>query len=95
MTAPNADLAANQDLEEELMSLVAEGADVNVQGAEGGRPLHWAAHHGHVDAVQVLVEGGAEVNASAANGATPLHVAALRGHVEVETPQCSPDVGPM
>jgi ankyrin repeat protein len=35
-----------------------EGADVNVAGAGGARPLHWAAQEGHVDAAQVLVRLG-------------------------------------
>ena len=47
-----------------IRRLAAEGADVNVQGCGGTRPLHGAAHYGHVDAVQVLVEVGADVNAS-------------------------------
>jgi ankyrin repeat protein len=38
--------------------MVAEGADVNVQGPQGSRPLHTAARHGHVDAVRVLVDLG-------------------------------------
>ena len=47
-----------------MRRLVAEGADVNGQGAEGWRPLHVAAHHGHVAVVEVLVELGADKNAS-------------------------------
>jgi ankyrin repeat protein len=41
-----------------IRRLVAEGADVNVLGHQGGRPLHVAAVNGHVDAVRVLVEVG-------------------------------------
>jgi ankyrin repeat protein len=59
-----------------IRRLVADGADVNVQGPKRGRPPHWAAGGGHADAVRVLVEVGAEVEASADNGARPLHVAA-------------------
>jgi ankyrin repeat protein len=47
-----------------MRRLVAEGADVNGQGAEGWRPLHVAAHYGHVAVVEVLVELGADKNAS-------------------------------
>jgi hypothetical protein len=54
-----------------IRRLVAEGADVNLPGDDGARPLHKAAFHGHVDAVQVLVEVGAEVDASAADGRRP------------------------
>jgi ankyrin repeat protein len=66
-----------------IRRLAAEGADVNVQGAEGVRPLHEAAHHGHVDASLVLVEVGADLEAATAGGLTPLHAAARRGHVTV------------
>jgi ankyrin repeat protein len=41
-----------------IRRMVAEGADVNVQGPQGSRPLHTAARHGHVDAVRVLVDLG-------------------------------------
>ena len=47
-----------------IRRMVAEGADVNVQGPQGVQPLHEAAYHGHVDAVRVLVELGADVEAS-------------------------------
>jgi hypothetical protein len=66
-----------------IRRMVAEGADVNVRGDEGARPLHFAAQEGHVDAVQVLVEVGAEVEAATADGDTPLHSAACQGHVAV------------
>jgi ankyrin repeat protein len=65
-----------------IRRLVAEGADVNEQGAaEGVRPLHVAAQYGHVDAVQVLVEIGADLEAPAVDGVRPLHMAAHQGHV--------------
>jgi hypothetical protein len=60
-----------------------EGADVNVAGDGGWRPLHEAAAEGHVEAVQVLVELGADKEASTAAGDTPLHWAAYAGHVTV------------
>jgi ankyrin repeat protein len=64
-----------------IRRMVAEGADVNVQGGpQGARPLHMAAANGHVDAVRVLKEVGADVEASDADGSRPLHAAAKRGH---------------
>jgi ankyrin repeat protein len=67
-----------------IRRLVAEGADVNVQdGTGGGRPLHVAAHYGHVDAVRVLVKVGAELEAATVDGMRPLHTAARQGHVSV------------
>jgi len=47
-----------------IRRMVAEGADVNVKGPQGVRPLHEAVANGHVDAVRVLVELGADVEAS-------------------------------
>ena len=41
-----------------IRRLAAEGADVNLPGDGGARPLHWAAQEGHVDAAQVLVRLG-------------------------------------
>ena len=71
-----------------IRRLVAEGADVNVQGdgrrkTEDGRPLHFAALNGHVDAVRVLLELGADKEASADDGGRPLYLAAQNGHVAV------------
>jgi ankyrin repeat protein len=59
-----------------IRRLVAEGADVNVQGV-GAWPLAWAAMKGHVAAVRVLVEAGAELEASTVDGARPLHIKAM------------------
>ena len=50
--------AAEADDVMAIRRMVAEGADVNVQGPQGSRPLHTAARHGHVDAVRVLVDLG-------------------------------------
>ena len=66
-----------------IRRLAAEGADVNVPGAGGTRPLHVAAKEGHVDAVRVLVEVGAEIEARASQGVMALHWAAAEGHVAV------------
>jgi len=38
--------------------LLSRGADVNVAGSVGDRPLHLAAAKGHVTITQMLVEGG-------------------------------------
>jgi ankyrin repeat protein len=56
-----------------------EGADVNAAGDGGWRPLHEAAYHGHVGAVDMLVEVGAEVDASAADGWRPLTHGGMAG----------------
>jgi ankyrin repeat protein len=57
-------------------------ADVNVRGADGRTPLHWAARNGHVEVLRTLAELGADVHAQSESGQTPLHHAASKGHVE-------------
>ena len=42
-------------------------------------PLHRAAKHDKVDAIDVLVQAGAHLNATTAQGRTPLHTAAAKG----------------
>ena len=59
----------------EVRRLVAEGADVNVQGPEGLRPLHFAAQEGHVEVLTTLVQLGADVNVQSNDGRRPLHSA--------------------
>lgn len=51
--------------------LIAEGADVNARGIRGLTPLHYSAHHGHFNVVELLVEEGADVNAKTKQGQTP------------------------
>jgi ankyrin repeat protein len=77
---PLSDAAADNDIT--IRRLVAEGADVNVQGV-GAWPLEWAAMKGHVAAARVLVEVGAELEACTAGGWRPLQFAAHQGHVSV------------
>jgi ankyrin repeat protein len=77
--------AANGGNVLEVRRLVARGEDVNVQGNNGLRPLHWAAQGGHVEVVATLVELGADVNVQNNIGWRPLHHAASSGHVQVVT----------
>jgi ankyrin repeat protein len=55
--APNLHEAAWNGDVAEMRRLVAAGADVEEQrGVFGRRPLHVAAHNGHVETMRVLVE---------------------------------------
>jgi ankyrin repeat protein len=57
---------------EVVSMLIDAGADVQVQGINGERPLHVAAEFGRVDVIALLLEAGAEVDAPDARGAAAL-----------------------
>ena len=61
---------------EPVKALLARGADVNAEEADGQTALMWAAAEGHVDVVRALLEAGADFR-------TPLrlrvHAAVVRG----------------
>ena len=47
----------------EVVSLLLKaGANVNARFERDETSLHWAAHHGNVDAAQLLINHGADVN---------------------------------
>lgn len=60
-------------------SLLARGADPNVQQQGGWTPLHQAAAHGRVEIVGMLLERGADPSASSDDGRTAADMAAERG----------------
>lgn len=62
--------------------LIAHGAPVNVQQAEGFTPLHSAAQNGSVEIIRDLLAAGAEINARDDEGLTPLAFALKEDHQE-------------
>ena len=46
-------------------------------------PLHWAAYHGYLPAVQYLCEQGGDKEVRSGGGKTPLLYAAYKGHLPV------------
>jgi len=62
---------------EEIINLLAEGADVNYRGLDNLRwtPLHFAANVGDLRLVEVLLQGGADINATTNQGRTALMIA--------------------
>lgn len=66
-----------------LQTLLARGADVNLQNNGGRTPLHYAASKGWVKVAELLLSYGAKVNAKDKVGCTPLHRAASTGKSEL------------
>lgn len=67
-----------------LMTLLKQGARVNVRDAKGKSALYWAAAYGHADHVKLLLAKGADVNVVGIDVPwTPLISASYYGHTEV------------
>ena len=60
--------------------LLAHGANVNAQDADGDGALHGAAKAGNVEMIRMLLDKGANPNAKNRSGGTPLMWAAVFGH---------------
>lgn len=63
-------------------TLLAEGADVNLEAGYGYSPLHLAAETDTHTFIQPLIDKGAEVNFQNSKGFSPLHAASDQGNIE-------------
>ena len=61
-----------------IAALLAAGAEVDAQTADGRTPLHRGAASGSEGALAALAAAGANLNARTRDGLTPLRIAALR-----------------
>ncbi|KAJ1945367.1 hypothetical protein GGF37_001737, partial [Kickxella alabastrina] len=68
---------------EQTISLVSQGADINMKDNAGWTPLHEAALEGHNSVVVALLRRGADHSAKGFGGDTPLHDACANGHYDV------------
>jgi ankyrin repeat protein len=59
--------------------LIGKGADVNIQGTDGGLPLHCAANHENTEIIELLIKEGAQIDVKNLWGNTPLCLASQRG----------------
>jgi len=59
--------------------LIEGGANLNIQGIEGGTPLHCAANQDNTEIIQLLIKRGAEIEVKNAWGNSPLCLASERG----------------
>jgi len=58
------------------------GADVNLAGPDGDRPIHVAARRGNRAIVQMLLKNSAEIDSPNSKGMTPLYTAIMHGRVQ-------------
>jgi ankyrin repeat protein len=68
---------------EDLISVLEQGANVDMKDELGNTALHMAAAAGHTPIVKKLLENNANVNIQNNQGNTPLHQATWRNHPEI------------
>ncbi|KAI9080395.1 hypothetical protein K1719_037789 [Acacia pycnantha] len=71
------------DILETLSQSFGNNMDINSVSSEGSTPIHMAALHGHIEAIQFCLSIGGNPNVVDHNGWTPLHCAASEGHLKV------------
>jgi hypothetical protein len=79
------EVATRQNSCDMMRMFLARGADVNSTSDECDcTPLHFAAMHGHCEAVSLLLDHGAQIDARTASGNTPMILAARQEHDRVD-----------
>lgn len=66
-----------------VRGLIAKQVDIDGAQADGTTALHWAAHRGDLEAVQLLLGGGATADLRNRYAVTPLALACGRGHAPI------------
>ncbi|WP_420493144.1 ankyrin repeat domain-containing protein [Sedimenticola hydrogenitrophicus] len=74
--------AARQGKTGMVITLLREGADINVATDDGQTPLHHAAAGGHTDTAIALMKRGARPHPRDEANRTPLNTAMRNGHIE-------------
>jgi ankyrin repeat protein len=60
--------------------LLQQGSSVNVAGADGTTPLHWAVESDNPEITRLLLKSGADAKSTNRYGITPLQLAAVNGN---------------
>ncbi|KAJ1955657.1 hypothetical protein GGI12_005505, partial [Dipsacomyces acuminosporus] len=68
---------------DQAISLINQGAEINMKDNAGWTPLHEASLEGHNSVVVALLRHGADYTVQGFGGDTPLHDACANGHVDV------------
>ncbi|KAL2079687.1 hypothetical protein ACEWY4_025431 [Coilia grayii] len=76
-------IAVKRGKEEEVLSLIQQGASINTCDYAGWTPLHECVNTKQASIMKHLMRGGAVVNCAAYNGVTPLHEAVVLGEYEM------------
>ena len=66
-----------------LLSLIDQGAPVDLRDGAGNSPLMLAAYHGHAELVRELAARGADVDLANDRGQSPLAGVAFKGFADV------------
>lgn len=78
-------VACVRGLMEEVVALVAAGANVNAPGENGNRPLHEAVGQASEPVVRYLLQHGAEPLQKNDDGQSPIDIARMMGRNELAT----------
>ena len=82
-SVPLIDAVKAADVEAVRRLLQQEAVDVNVSEADGTTALHWAAHQGDLESLQLLLASGAEPDRPNRYDVTPLALACARGSAPI------------
>jgi ankyrin repeat protein len=74
--------AAAKGDNEQVKSLISQGADINAKNRTGDTPLHVAIANHKIETASLLIQKGADVNTKDRKGNTPLHAAAVKGDIK-------------
>ena len=73
-------IGKRSSLDETVITLINNGADVNILDTDGDSPLMIVCSIGHESTLQILLEKGANVNLCNKTGVSPLYAACSSGH---------------